>query len=42
MAFSDNIYRLRKAEGLCEKDFASLFYDIVGYVVLKGVQVSAS
>ena len=25
MAFSDNIYRLRKAEGLCEKDFASLF-----------------
>ena len=25
MAFSDNIYRLRKKEGLCEKEFASLF-----------------
>ena len=25
MAFSDNIYRLRKSEGLSEKEFASLF-----------------
>ena len=25
MAFSDNIYRLRKAQGISEKEFASLF-----------------